>query len=238
MRVIHSPLHRGHDASVEVSLGTPIPAWEVPERAETILAALRADGSHAVQAPDEHGEAPILAVHDAAMVRFLERCWGEWRDAGRSGPIFPDTLLLERYREGMGPGREPRAVAGAIGYWCFDTATPIVAGTYPAARAAVDVALTAAAAVLAGERAAYGLCRPPGHHVARAMFGGYCFFNNAAIAAEWLVAQGTGPGGDPGCGLPPWQRHPAALLGPRGRRVCLAPRRPAAGIPVLLGPRG
>jgi len=63
----------------------------------------------------------------------------------------------------------------------------LLAGTYAAARAAVDVALTAADLVLGGERAAYGLCRPPGHHAARSMIGGYCFFNNAAIAAEAIV---------------------------------------------------
>jgi acetoin utilization deacetylase AcuC-like enzyme len=73
-----------------------------------------------------------------------------------------------------------------LGAFCFDTATPIVAGTAAAARAAVDVALSAARRVADGELLAYGLCRPPGHHAARGMLGGYCFFNNAAIVAEWL----------------------------------------------------
>ena len=82
---------------------------------------------------------------------------------------------------------EPQAVAGRAGWWGLDTANPLVAGTYGAARAAVDVALTTADLVLGGERAAYGLCRPPGHHAARSMAGGYCFFNNAAIAAEAIV---------------------------------------------------
>ena len=91
--------------------------------------------------------------------------------------------------EGMPPlpPRHETAISGRAGYWSFDTSTPIVAGTYRAARAAVDVALTATDLVLGGETAAYGLCRPPGHHAARAMYGGYCFFNNAAIAAEAIV---------------------------------------------------
>ena len=76
---------------------------------------------------------------------------------------------------------------GRAGWWGLDTANPLVAGTYVAARAAVDVALTTVDLVLGGERAAYGLCRPPGHHAARSMAGGYCFFNNAAIAAEAIV---------------------------------------------------
>jgi acetoin utilization deacetylase AcuC-like enzyme len=88
----------------------------------------------------------------------------------------------------MPPPAEPRrAISGRAGYWSFDTSTPIVAGTYLAARAAVDVALTTADLVLGGAEAAYGLCRPPGHHAARAMYGGYCFFNNAAIAAVAIV---------------------------------------------------
>jgi acetoin utilization deacetylase AcuC-like enzyme len=86
----------------------------------------------------------------------------------------------------MSPPAEPASPIARLGYWCFETMTPIVPGTYAAARAAVDVALTAADCVLAGERSAYALCRPPGHHSPRGAFGGYCFFNNAAIAAAYL----------------------------------------------------
>jgi acetoin utilization deacetylase AcuC-like enzyme len=126
------------------------------------------------------------------MLAYLERAWAAWAASGRTGAIIPDTILSAGYRGSMGDAPEPRSPEGAIGYWCFDTATPIVAGTWAAARAAVDVALTASDAVLGGEPAAYGLCRPPGHHVARAMFGGYCFLNNAAIVAETLVRAGAG----------------------------------------------
>jgi acetoin utilization deacetylase AcuC-like enzyme len=80
----------------------------------------------------------------------------------------------------------------AAGAWVFDAASPIVEGTYEAARSSVDVALTAADLVLAGETFAYGLCRPPGHHAARAMMGGYCYLNNAAIVAEDLVRRTGG----------------------------------------------
>jgi len=160
----------------------------VPDRAELIRAALEIDGAFEVLGPTEHGTGPITAVHDPAMVRFLEGVWRDWRDSGEEpDEIFPDTFALRDYREGMGEGREPRSPRARIGRWCFDTATPVVEGTYPAARAAVDVALTASELVLGGERVAYGLCRPPGHHAARAMFGGYCFFNNAAIVAEDLA---------------------------------------------------
>jgi len=83
-------------------------------------------------------------------------------------------------------GGHPAGRHRRLGAYLFDTATPIVAGTWSAARGAVDVALSAAERVIDGAPLAYGLCRPPGHHAARGMLGGYCYFNNAAIVAEWL----------------------------------------------------
>jgi acetoin utilization deacetylase AcuC-like enzyme len=188
VHVVHSEEHRRHAPTREVTDGAAIGMFEVPDRAEAIRAALEADGGYELVGPTEHGVSPITAVHDPAMLGFLEELWRDWRDAGEEADeVFPDTFPLPAYREGMGSGREPRTPRARIGRWCFDTATPFVEGTYPAARAAVDVALTAADLVLGGAPAAYGLCRPPGHHAARAMFGGYCFFNNAAIAAEDLA---------------------------------------------------
>jgi acetoin utilization deacetylase AcuC-like enzyme len=84
---------------------------------------------------------------------------------------------------------EPADIVGRLGYWSFDTGTPLLQGTYAAAREAVDVALTAADLLLQGRQLTYGLCRPPGHHAARMVYGGFCYFNNAAIAADYLVRQ-------------------------------------------------
>lgn len=121
----------------------------------------------------------------------------------------PDTVLHPALREGMGPVRQPASPLGALGYWCFETMTPIVPGTYEAARAAVDVALTTSDVVLAGESAAYGLCRPPGHHSPRAAFGGYCFFNHAAIVAEDLVRRTGGPVAILDVDYHPWAMGPS-----------------------------
>ena len=196
MRVIHSPAHLLHDPTFEVASGRRVPAWEVTGRAEAIRSALAADPGFDLQPPVEHGLEPILALHDAGLVSFLERAWSDARAAGdRSDGLVPDTFVHPRLRGSAGAGREPAAASGRIGYWCFDTASPIVAGTWPAARAAADVALTAAGAILDGAPAAYGLCRPPGHHAGRSYFGGYCYLNNAAIAAHWLTDQGAGPVG-------------------------------------------
>lgn len=193
MRVVYSPSHLLHDPAFEVSGGLRIPAYEVTGRGEGIRRALAADGGFAIGEPVEHGTGPIEAVHEAGLVRYLETAWSEWRQRGTGAEvIMPDTVLHPALRAGMGPAPEPASPCGRIGYWCYDTATPVVPGTYAAARAAVDVALTTAGLVVDGQRAAYGLCRPPGHHAARAMFGGYCYFNNAAVVAEWLSRRSGG----------------------------------------------
>ena len=194
MQVVYSPAHLAHDITVETFMGLPIPANEVAERAEKIRTTLEADGGFAIVRPTEHGEGPITAVHDPGLVRFLEVAWSELRRQGVPRPFLTaDTYPNRQMFEGMSADavaslvREPEQVAGRAGFWGLDSAAPLVAGTYPAARAAVDVALTTVDLVLGGAAAAYGLCRPPGHHAARSMYGGYCFFNNAAIAAEAIV---------------------------------------------------
>jgi acetoin utilization deacetylase AcuC-like enzyme len=194
MQVVYSPAHLAHDITVETFMGLPIPANEVAERAEKIRATLDADGGFSMAAPTEHGEAAITAVHDPGLVRFLEVAWSEVRRQGLARPFLSaDTYPNRNMFEGMSGEaiaalvREPEQAAGRAGFWGLDSAAPLVAGTYTAARAAVDVALTTVDLVLGGATSAYGLCRPPGHHAARSMYGGYCFFNNAAIAAEAIV---------------------------------------------------
>ena len=193
MKVVYSPAHLRHDVRQETFLGQPIEANEVAERAEIIRAALAADGGFDEVDPTEHGEAPITAVHDPGLLRFLAEAWpAVERERIDRRYLVSDTFPTIKMFEGMSPELvarqpEPTSVAGRVGWWGLDTSNPLVEGTYVAARAAVDVALTAMDLVLGGESAAYGLCRPPGHHAARSMTGGYCFFNNAAIAAEAIV---------------------------------------------------
>ncbi|MEO6207536.1 MAG: histone deacetylase family protein [Candidatus Limnocylindrales bacterium] len=196
---MYSPSHLSHDVTHETFMGVLVPANEVAERAEIIRAALDADGGFPRLVPTEHGLEPIVAVHEPRLVRFLESAWSEVRRQGiprtfLSADTYPNRSMFE----GMSANavarfvREPEFVGGRAGFWGLDSAAPLVAGTYVAARGAVDVALTTVDLVLdGGASAAYGLCRPPGHHAARSMYGGYCFFNNAAIAAH-AITEWTG----------------------------------------------
>ena len=191
--VVRSDAHLAHSGLIELAGSRPIPCWESPDRALAIEAALRADGRFVFEAPTEHGREPILAVHDPDLLDVIEHAWTDGLAAGAtdgSRPLIPDTYLLGSYAGGMALHGLPASRHLRLGAYLFDTATPIVAGTWGAARAAVDVALSTAQRVVGGAPLAYGLCRPPGHHAARGMLGGYCYFNNAAIVAEWLRREG------------------------------------------------
>jgi acetoin utilization deacetylase AcuC-like enzyme len=200
MKVVYTPRHLAHDVTHETYLGIAIPANEVAERAERIRVTLLADGGFELVDPAEHGAEPIHAVHDPGLVRFVEEAWAQGRREGIGRTfLVADTYPVRAMFEGMSEAalarlREPRGIGGRTGWWGLDSSNPLVPGTYEAARWAVDVALTTADLVMdGGETAAYGLCRPPGHHAARAMAGGYCFFNNAAIAAESIARRSGEP---------------------------------------------
>jgi acetoin utilization deacetylase AcuC-like enzyme len=188
MPVVAGHAHRGHDPPYEVNYGEVVrPVYERVERAERIRDALAGAG-HPLVAPAAHGMAPILAVHEPALVGFLEGAWAAWRAAGGPEVLIPDTFALGRLARGG--GRDPGGGVGRPGWFCFDTATPVVAGSFGAAVAAADAALTAADLVAGGASAAYALCRPPGHHAGPGYYGGFCLLNNAAIAARSLARLG------------------------------------------------
>ena len=191
MPVVWSERHRLHEPGGEVWVGVRTPGTEVPARVERICAAL-AD-TRSVEARPQP-DSTVLAVHDAELLEYLASAWGDWEAAGltrdpgqdRVVPyVFPHPDLFS----GFGPAL-PAAISARAGRFAFDTMTLIGPGTWEAARAAVDTALTAAALVLEGEPAAYACCRPPGHHATRSSFGGSCYLNNAAAAAARLRAAG------------------------------------------------
>ena len=187
MKISYSDAHRKHEPPFELfDGGLRVPYLENPDRMDRILEALRRMDWAEVFEPADFGLDPILAVHDKEYLDFLASCWAEWlaTDAVDKSTLLPATFALRRH-----PHR-PASLLGRAGYHMMDLSACIVEGTYEAALAAANSALSAAAAIADGERAAFGLCRPPGHHAGRDYAGGYCFINNAAVAAGWLVSKG------------------------------------------------
>jgi acetoin utilization deacetylase AcuC-like enzyme len=192
VNVVYTPVHLLHDPHVEFETSRMHNPFEHIGRAEAIRRTLEADGSFAFSGPTEWGTAPIEAVHDTGLVRFLASAWAEYQQHNpATREVVPDVFFRSGLRNKMTPASEPQSINARLGWWCFETTTPLTEGSYQAARGAVDTALTTAQMVLDGHRWAYGLCRPPGHHATTSMYGGYCFFNNAAIAAHH-VASTTG----------------------------------------------
>jgi acetoin utilization deacetylase AcuC-like enzyme len=136
--------------------------------------------------PVDFGLDPIAAVHDKDYLDFLASAWTEWlaTTAKDKSTLIPATFALRRQPQ------KPKSLLGRAGYYIMDLSACIVAGTYPAALASANCALSAAEAVANGEHSAFGLCRPPGHHAGKDYAGGYCFINNAAVAANWLSSKG------------------------------------------------
>ena len=161
---------------------------EVPERAERIRAAVEHAG-FAVEAPEPQGLDPVRAVHDPAYVEFLEHAHARWR-AATGAPETGEAVAYARAIRGQ-PDHFPRPVIADLGWYSHDN-DAILAGTWAAATGAVDVTLSAWDAVVSGRAAAaYALARPPGHHAAADSFAGYCFLNNAAIAAHAWTQRGA-----------------------------------------------
>ena len=181
-----------HEPEAEVWIGTRTPAAEVPARALAIRAALAAAGAQEVAAVS-HDDSALLAVHDPALVEFLRTAWDDWSAAALpSDRVVPYVFARSELTSGRAPAT-PTAVWARPGLFAYDTMTLIGPGTWEAARAAVDVALTAVDLVAGGESHAYACCRPPGHHATRSLYGGSCYLNNAAIAANALLDRVGGP---------------------------------------------
>lgn len=183
-----------HAPGAEIWLGLRLPDDERPERATLIHTALAALGAKTIQA-ERHPDEAITAVHDAELVTFLREAYRDWEAAGL--PVDPGQDLVVPYlfptqaMVGAVRPRLPTAVWARTGYFCFDTMTPLGAGTWGAVRGAVDATLTAVELVRGGAPLAYAITRPPGHHVSRSAYGGSCYLNNAAIAAQALRAAGA-----------------------------------------------
>ena len=187
MKTVYTDEHRLRDARTELYGGQLVPPFECPARVEHILQRLRERELGEVIAPARHGRQALLRIHHADYLDFLASCWDDWQAAGYRGEAIATCAPSRRMTRAL----PPREIDGRIGYYCLASETSISAGTWEAALAAADVALTAQSLLAGGERAAFALCRPPGHHAAADMFGGYCFLNNAALATQALLDGGA-----------------------------------------------
>lgn len=188
MRVFYSEKHKLRDAKTELHGGLLVKPFEGPFRAEWILAAVRDAGFVDVTAPEEHGLETALKVHDSGYLEFLRTCWERWQAQGFEGEAIATSFPCRRSQT----GRAPKNIDGAVGYYANSAETAISGGTYEAAITSMDVAISGAEWLAEGNRFAFSLCRPPGHHAGIDLFGGYCFINNATVAAQRLIDRGAG----------------------------------------------
>ncbi|MDJ0958613.1 MAG: histone deacetylase family protein [Arenicellales bacterium] len=185
MLTIYTDNHVLRNAKTELAGGQLIQTFEQPARATRIVERIKKVSLGDVLEPNDFGLEPIFRVHDKKFVRFLETAWEAWSETGYKGEGIPMCWPARRMSTKI-----PDHINGKMGYYAMASETSFSPGTWEAAFAAVNVALTGAELVNAGESAVFALCRPPGHHAARDMFGGYCFLNNAAIAAQYFIDHG------------------------------------------------
>ncbi|HQV94577.1 MAG TPA: histone deacetylase family protein [Anaerolineales bacterium] len=187
MKIFYSETHRKHDPPFELfDGGLRVPYLENPDRMDRILNALRKTDWAEIHQPSDFGLDSILAVHDAEYIDFLASCWTEWLDSKPkdSSVFLPATFALRHHPQ------KPKSLLGRGGYYIMDLSACIVEGTYTAALVSANCALSAASSVVNGQSSAFALCRPPGHHAGKDYAGGYCFINNAAVAAHSLSVNG------------------------------------------------
>lgn len=180
MRIFFDERQLLHVPARELHNGDWTDYAETPARVGSIRKAI-----DAVLAPRDFGEGPIAAVHSPDYLDFLKHAANRWRDAGRTGDAIGYVWPVVRRRP-LKFGR----IDADLGQYSMDASTPLAAETWTAAYWNAQSAIAAVDAVLGGERSAFALCRPPGHHAGPDYLGGYCYLNNIAIAAQFAIDAG------------------------------------------------
>jgi len=184
MKCVYDARQTAHAPSRFLVGGAWQPCPEMPDRADIFEKTIR-DLDYSVAEPSDYGRDPIETVHSERFVSFLENIHQRWqRIEGASEEAIPNAHPVSR--DGEAAGGYPKSAVGQVGYHVYDGSAPIGEKTYESAYWSAQTAVHATDLVLGGEPCAYALCRPPGHHASRELAGGFCFFNNSAIAAERL----------------------------------------------------
>lgn len=188
MRAFYHPDQSKHDPQQYMRFGQIVAPKDLPERTEKLLGALAKHGI-APELPAAHGKEPILAVHSAGFVAFLETLWQRWLALPERGPeAWPNTFPYWSGRpdqEVRQPCR-PKGIVGQMGWYLGDMSVPVGEHCWLSTLRSAETAVSGADALLAGERAVYALCRPSGHHARTDRASGFCYVNNTAVAAQRL----------------------------------------------------
>ena len=185
MITVHTDKHRLHDPKSELSGGELVTPFEAPFRVELVLKEITNSGLGPVIEPAAWDLTIARKIHSDDYIEFLSNAWQRWHASGCKGDAIPSCFPTRGMRQ-----RVPVDIDAQLGYYAFSAETSITEGTWAAAYAAMECALSGATQLQSGNDA-FALCRPPGHHAARDLFGGYCFLNNAAIAAQKLLDDGA-----------------------------------------------
>jgi acetoin utilization deacetylase AcuC-like enzyme len=190
MLIVHGAAHRLHDPGAAMKRAGQPPNFDVPDRIDVVLEALQAQGAHRPRLASDDGLSPIARVHRADYLNFLQTAWERWPRERGAELALPQFWPGPSSPAGGMPARCPDSVVGQFGWFAGDAIAPLMAGTWAAAYGSAQVALSAQRAVAEGARSALALCRPPGHHAGAARLAGYCYLNNAAIAAQAFIDGG------------------------------------------------
>ena len=185
-----NPAQSQHAPRFEFFRGERVPCVEGPARADFVVQALRAH-SHALCLPEVDSTPQLERIHTRRYLDFLRTAWDQWLalDAANADvQPFPSVWPVRTLRSDV----EPANFTARLGLYSMDNGSPLSAGTWAAAKMAADAAVSAAQALQGGERAVFCATRPPGHHAGPNFMGGYCFLNNAAVAAQALRDRGAG----------------------------------------------
>lgn len=187
MKAYLDPRQAVHDPGHFMANGTRLPNPEVPARIAILRKGAEAAGC-VFDAPQDHGHGPIAAIHSAEYLTFLRTIYPRWQRIPDAGPEVIPNIHPANRTDGY-----PKSAIGQAGFHQADTACPIGPDTWLSAYWSAPAALSAAQDVATGARAAYALCRPPGHHAFADLAGGFCFLNSAAIAGQALLTRGLRP---------------------------------------------
>jgi acetoin utilization deacetylase AcuC-like enzyme len=186
----YNELHGQHRGRFEIFRGEMVPCFETPERADAVVAELSRRNLGRIVTPQGVPLMSLERIHTPRYLHFLRNAWSDWLalDPANAGKdAFPAVWPVRTLRDDI----EPENFCARLGLYSMDSGTPLTAGTWIAAKTGADCAVNAAHALRLGERATFALTRPPGHHAGADFFGGYCFLNNAALAAQHLLDDGA-----------------------------------------------